>query len=63
MTGLARASPAVQGATSVTRRSMLHHVGVGAASVVDLGIGVGGYRVADNGVLDAGESNRHHPNG
>lgn len=41
--------------TEMTRRSMLHHVGVGAATVVVAGIGVGSYRVFDNGVLDAGD--------
>jgi hypothetical protein len=40
---------------SMSRRSMLHHVGVGAATVVVAGIGVGSYRVFDNGVLDAGD--------
>ena len=39
----------------MTRRSMLHHIGVGAATVVVAGIGVGSYRVFDNGVLDAGD--------
>lgn len=33
---------------------MLHRVGVGAATVVVAGVGVGSYRVFDNGVLDAG---------
>ena len=42
-------------ASSMTRRSMLHHIGVGAATVVVAGIGVGSYRVFDNGVLDAGD--------
>ena len=41
--------------TSMSRRSMLHHVGVGAATVVVAGIGVGSYRVFDNGVLDPGD--------
>ena len=39
----------------MTRRSMLHHIGVGAATVVVAGIGVGSYRVFDNGVLDAAD--------
>jgi hypothetical protein len=39
----------------MTRRSMLHHIGVGAATVAVAGIGVGSYRVFDNGVLDAGD--------
>ena len=42
-------------AESITRRSLLHRVGVGAATVVVAGIGVGSYRVFDNGVLDAGD--------
>lgn len=33
---------------------MLHHVGVGTATVVVAGLGIGSYRVFDNGVLDAG---------
>ena len=45
----------VPGAERMTRRSMLHHVGVGVATVVVAGIGVGSYRVFDNGVLDAGD--------
>jgi hypothetical protein len=47
-------SPVVRDA-SMTRRSLLHHVGVGAATVVVAGIGIGSYRVFDNGVLDAGD--------
>lgn len=39
----------------MSRRSMLHHLGAGAATVVVAGIGVGSYRVFDNGVLDAGD--------
>jgi len=38
----------------LSRRSMLHRIGVGAATVVVAGVGVGSYRVFDNGVLDAG---------
>jgi hypothetical protein len=38
----------------MSRRSMLHRVGVGAATVVVVGVGVGSYRVFDNGVLNAG---------
>ena len=45
----------------MTRRSMLHHVGVGAATVVVAGIGVGSYRVFDNGVLDAGHGAAYDP--
>ena len=45
----------------MTRRSMLHHVGVGAATVVVAGIGVGSYRVFDNGVLDAGHGSAYDP--
>jgi hypothetical protein len=40
---------------SMTRRSLLHHIGMGAATVVVAGIGVASYRVFDNGVLDAGD--------
>ncbi len=42
-------------AVLLSRRSMLHRIGVGAASVVVAGIGAGSYRVFDNGVLDAGD--------
>jgi hypothetical protein len=42
------------GAAVMSRRSLLHHVGVGAATVVVAGVGVGSYRVFDNGVLNAG---------
>jgi hypothetical protein len=45
----------------MTRRSMLHHVGVGAATVVVAGIGVGSYRVFDNGVLNAGHGSAYDP--
>ena len=45
----------------MTRRSMLHHVGVGAATVIVAGIGVGSYRVFDNGVLDAGDGRAYDP--
>jgi hypothetical protein len=45
----------VSAAVPMSRRSMLHHVGVGAATVVVAGIGVGSYRVFDNGVLDSGD--------
>jgi hypothetical protein len=47
-------SPPDPRAGPMTRRSLLHHMGVGAATVVVAGIGVGSYRVFDNGVLDAG---------
>jgi hypothetical protein len=40
---------------SLSRRSVLQHIGVGAATVVVTGIGIGSYRVFDNGVLDAGD--------
>jgi hypothetical protein len=43
----------------MTRRSMLHHVGVGVATVVVAGIGVGSYRVFDNGVLETGHGNAY----
>jgi hypothetical protein len=39
---------------SMSRRSMLHRIGVSGATVVVVGVGVGSYRVFDNGVLDAG---------
>ena len=39
----------------MSRRSLLHHIGAGAATVVVAGIGAGSYRVFDNGVLDAGD--------
>ena len=38
---------------------MLHHVGVGTATVVVAGLGVGSYRVFDNGVLDAGHGSAY----
>lgn len=44
-----------RGAELMSRRSLLHRVGVGAATVVVVGVGVGSYRVFDNGVLDAGD--------
>ncbi len=44
-----------RGPELLSRRSLLHRVGVGAATVVVAGIGVGSYRVFDNGVLDAGD--------
>ena len=40
---------------SMSRRSVLRHIGLGAATVVVAGIAVGSYRVFDNGVLDAGD--------
>jgi hypothetical protein len=40
---------------------MLHHIGVGAATVVVAGVGVGSYRVFDNGVLDAGHGTAYDP--
>ncbi len=39
----------------MSRRSVLHHIGRGAATVVVAGVAVGSYRVFDNGVLDAGD--------
>ena len=39
---------------SLSRRSMLHHLGVGAATIVVVGTAAGSYRVFDNGVLDPG---------
>ena len=38
----------------MSRRSVLHRIGLGAATVVVAGIAIGSYRVFDNGVLDAG---------
>ena len=43
------------GAGFMSRRSVLHHIGLGAATVVVAGIAAGSYRVFDNGVLDAGD--------
>jgi hypothetical protein len=40
---------------------MLRHLGVGAATVVVVGIGAGSYRVFDNGVLDAGHGAAYDP--
>jgi hypothetical protein len=49
------------GEVPLTRRSVLHHIGVGAATVAVAGIGVGGYRVFDNGVLAAGHGTAYDP--
>jgi hypothetical protein len=55
-TVLAPLMDAAPGPTApVSRRSVLHHIGVGTATVVVAAIGVGSYRVFDNGVLDAGD--------
>ncbi|MEO8695942.1 MAG: hypothetical protein ABI658_20645 [Acidimicrobiales bacterium] len=51
----------VDGTGPMTRRTMLHHIGVGAATVVVAGVGVGSYRVFDNGVLDAGHGAAYDP--
>lgn len=51
--GATTVSPVEAGA--MTRRSLLHHLSVGAVTVVVAGIGLGSYRVFDNGVLDAGD--------
>ena len=40
---------------SMSRRSVLRKVGVGAATAVVATIGVGSYRVFDNGILDRGD--------
>ena len=40
---------------SMSRRSVLHYIGLGSATVVVAGVAVGSYRVFDNGVLDAGD--------
>ena len=40
---------------SMSRRTVLRRIGLGTATVVVAGIGVGGYRVFDNGVLNAGD--------
>ena len=56
----AASSPAVATDTPLvlaglmSRRSVLHHIGLGAATVVVAGVAAGSYRVFDNGVLDAG---------
>jgi len=55
------APPAAVGTGPMTRRSMLHRVGIGAATVVVAGIGVGSYRVFDNGVLNAGHGSAYDP--
>lgn len=39
---------------------MLSHFGVGAATVVVAGLGVGSYRVSNNGVLDAGNGTAYN---
>ncbi len=57
----ATAPPPADGTGPMTRRSMLHHVGVGVATVVVAGIGVGSYRVFDNGVLAAGHGSAYDP--
>ena len=52
--GVATDTPGA-GADFMSRRSVLHHIGLGAATVVVAGIAAGSYRVFDNGVLDAGD--------
>ncbi|MEO5899803.1 MAG: hypothetical protein ABIR68_06680 [Ilumatobacteraceae bacterium] len=47
-------SPQPADGVHLSRRSMIHRLGAGIATVVVAGIGVGSYRVFDNGVLDAG---------
>lgn len=53
--------PPADGVEPITRRTMLHHIGVGAATVVVAGVGAGSYRVFDNGVLDAGHGTAYDP--
>jgi len=53
--------PRLPGEARTSRRSMLRHLGVGAATVVVVGIGAGSYRVFDNGVLDAGRGEAYDP--
>ncbi len=55
------APPPADGTGPMTRRTMLHHIGVGAATVVVAGVGAGSYRVFDNGVLDAGHGTAYDP--
>lgn len=54
-------SPPAGGVVPKTRRTMLRRIGVGAATVVVAGVGVGSYRVFDNGVLDAGHGTAFDP--
>lgn len=46
---------------TVTRRSLLRGAGLGAAAVVVAAVGVGSYRVYDNGVLDSGYGAPYDP--
>jgi hypothetical protein len=58
---------AAQGATGQpvgdgpTRRTFLGGIGLGTATVVVAGLGVGGYRVYDNGVLSSGSGTPYDP--
>ena len=45
----------------VTRRGLLKGLGLGAMTVVVAGIGVGGFRVYSNGVLDSGDGAPYEP--
>ncbi len=45
----------------VSRRTILRYFGAGAATVVVAGVGVGSYRVFDNGVLDSGHGTPYDP--
>lgn len=49
------------GRTRVTRRSLLAGVGIGAATVAVAAVGVGSYRVYDNGVLNSGSGAPYDP--
>ena len=44
-----------------SRRTILQYLGAGAATVVVAGVGVGSYRVFDNGVLDSGRGTPYEP--
>lgn len=46
---------------NVSRRSVLRSAGIGAATVAVAGVGVGSYRVFDNGVLNAGDGTPYDP--
>ena len=45
----------------MSRRTILRYFGAGAATVVVAGVGVGSYRVFDNGVLDSGHGTAYEP--
>ena len=54
-------SDAPAAAGGLTRRRLLRGLGVGAATVLVAGIGVGSYRVYTNGVLDSGDGEPYDP--